>query len=222
MPLRAVRRTSWAPFTWAAVPACATWRVAASTWWTRSRSSTRSSSSVSAAASHGAAGPVGGRRATVVGQREDAPSGLGGGRLDQALVLELLERGIDRAGARRPVAAAALGDHLDDLVAVHRLLGEEREDGGADVAAACPAAGAEERRRTRRSRRVPSPVAPVAVGAVGPLAGHEPEVHRVVAPAAAGPGGGLVIAVIVRSFLSCAITIYRNASFVKPDNRPAG
>src|SRR5690606_13386649 len=38
--------------------------------------------------------------------------------------------------ARSPLALTALGDLLDDLLAVHGLLGEEQQDGGADVAAA--------------------------------------------------------------------------------------
>ena len=143
MPLRAVRSTSWAPLIWAAVPAWATCRVAASTWWTRSRSSTRSSSAASTA-SHG----VGRsrprpRRAPRVGEGVDLAAGLRGGGLDQALVLEQLQGGVDRAGARRPLAAAALRDHLDDLVAVHRLLGEQGEDRGAHVAAARAPARAE-------------------------------------------------------------------------------
>ena len=65
--------------------------------------------------------------------------------LDQALVLELLERGVDRAGARLPDALGAALDLLDQLVAVLRLLLEQQEQGGADVAApgaaaACAAA----------------------------------------------------------------------------------
>ena len=146
MLLRAVRSTSWAALTCAVVPAWATCRVAASTWWTRSRSSIRSASTSSTASSQGAEVPSAvARRPARLGQREDAPAGLGVGGLDQPFVLELLERRVDRAGARRPVAAAALRDHLDDLVAVHRLLGEERQDRGADVAAAGAPARAEER-----------------------------------------------------------------------------
>ena len=60
---------------------------------------------------------------------------LGLDGLDQALVLELLERGVDRAGARLPDALGAALDLLDELVAVLRLLLEEQEHGGADVAA---------------------------------------------------------------------------------------
>src|SRR3978361_1047106 len=42
---------------------------------------------------------------------------------------------VDGAGARLPQVLAALGDLLDHFVAVHRPLGEQRQDGGADVAA---------------------------------------------------------------------------------------
>ena len=72
--------------------------------------------------------------AAFLGEPHDAPAlGLLDGH--QAFVLELRERRVDRAGARAPGAVGALGDLLDDLVAVPRLLGDEREDGGADVAA---------------------------------------------------------------------------------------
>ena len=59
--------------------------------------------------------------------------------VDQALVLELLERGVDRAGARLPDALGAALDLLDQLVAVLRLLFEQEQERGADVAA--PGAG---------------------------------------------------------------------------------
>ena len=64
---------------------------------------------------------------------------------DQALVLELLQRRVDRAGARAPQALGALLELLHDLVAVARLLREEQQRRGADVAAArapAPAAAA--------------------------------------------------------------------------------
>src|SRR6202040_3276909 len=48
-------------------------------------------------------------------------------RADQPFVLELLQRWIDRAGARTPDAVAALLDLLHDLVAVARLLGEQQQ-----------------------------------------------------------------------------------------------
>ncbi len=51
--------------------------------------------------------------------------------------LELLDRRVDRSGARLPRTVGALGDLLDHLVAVEVLLHvgvEHVEDGGADVA----------------------------------------------------------------------------------------
>src|SRR5580692_2750782 len=57
---------------------------------------------------------------------------------DQALVLEQLEHRVDRAGAGSPCSLAALLDLFDHLVAVHRAVGEQGEDGGADVTAARP------------------------------------------------------------------------------------
>src|SRR5690606_2356786 len=93
--------------------------------------------------------------AALVGEAVGPPPG---GLLarDQALVGELLERRVDRAGARLPGAAAALVDLLDDLVAVARLLGEQDEDRRADVAlarlgAAPPRAAAPARPRRARA-----------------------------------------------------------------------
>src|SRR5207247_8742064 len=78
-------------------------------------------------------------RAAGVGEGEQlAPVGLF--RADQPLVLELLKRRIDRAGARAPQALAALLDLLHDLVAVARLLGEQQQGSCARVAAASLAA----------------------------------------------------------------------------------
>jgi hypothetical protein len=54
---------------------------------------------------------------------------------DHPLVLELLERRVDGAGARAPQALAALLELLHDLVAVARLLGQQEQHGGAQVAA---------------------------------------------------------------------------------------
>src|SRR4051794_5401897 len=81
---------------------------------------------------------------TLVGEGEALAPGTVVG-LDQPLVLQLLDRRVDRAGARPPGPVAALGDLLDDLVAVELLavrLGrpEDVEDRGAHVAAADPRA----------------------------------------------------------------------------------
>src|SRR5262249_47344178 len=56
-------------------------------------------------------------------------------RAHEALVLQLLERGVDRAGAGAPNAFAALLDLLHDLVAVARLLGEQQQRRGTNVPA---------------------------------------------------------------------------------------
>src|SRR5262245_41434762 len=73
--------------------------------------------------------------AAVVGEAERAPAaGLLG--LDQALVGELLQGRVDRAGAGPPGAAAALLDLGHDLVPVARAFAQQRQDRGAHVAAA--------------------------------------------------------------------------------------
>src|SRR3954453_20421145 len=71
----------------------------------------------------------------ALGRELVRPLALGLGGLDQTLVLELLERGVDRAGARLPDALGAALDLLDELVAVLGLLVEEEEHRGADVTA---------------------------------------------------------------------------------------
>ena len=61
--------------------------------------------------------------ATLVGQLERAAAlTLGIDRVDQALVLELCQRGVDRAGAWAPATVAALLETLHQLVAVHRAV----------------------------------------------------------------------------------------------------
>ena len=61
---------------------------------------------------------------------------------DQAFVLELLKRRVDRARARLPHAVAAVRELLDQLVAVARLLAKQDQRRGADVAAASAATAA--------------------------------------------------------------------------------
>ena len=114
---------------------------------------------------------------------------------DEPLVLELRERRVDRAGARPPGAAAARLDLLHQPVAVARLLGQQDEQGGADVAAA--------RARARRpkpgpngGRRSGRRGAVAGAGRGGRGAGHrEPEGERVdgleMAAPAAGHGMGV-------------------------------
>src|SRR6478735_7948729 len=72
--------------------------------------------------------------ATRVGEAQQSPA-LDVAALDEAFVLELLDGRVDRAGARLPRTVRALGDLLDELVAVHLVAREDVEDGGADVAA---------------------------------------------------------------------------------------
>ena len=123
------------------MPACATCRVAAITWCASSWSATSASSLSPATALHGA-GLWAACSRPGVRQLVDPLARLGRGLADEVLVLELLERRVDGPGARPPDASGSLGELLDDLVAVHGLLGEQREDRGADVAAPCaPAEG---------------------------------------------------------------------------------
>src|SRR5690349_15294188 len=76
-----------------------------------------------------------GGRAALFGQLEKLLAAFGFARGDQALVVEQLQRRVHRTGARLPQSVAALGDLLDHLVAVHRPLGQQRQDGRSHVAA---------------------------------------------------------------------------------------
>jgi len=105
-----------------------------------------------------------------VRQGEHAARALLGG-LDEALVLQLRQRRVDGAGARAPDALAALLDLLHQRVAVARLLGEEQQDGGADVAArGAAAAGAEGRAEARPEARPEATRAPGAVAVAAVMA----------------------------------------------------
>ena len=121
------------------------------------------------------------------GERQRLPRAVVVG-LHQPLVVQQLDGRVDRAGARTPGTSAALGDLLDDLVAVDRLGAADRrvdphhvEDRGAYVAAAGPGAAsllvgraeAEEagdpRRRALPAGAVPSAeVAPRSAAAAAP------------------------------------------------------
>src|SRR5690606_41184486 len=102
--------------------------------------------------------------------------------LDELLVDELLQRGVDRAGARAPHLGRSLGDCLDDAVAVRRSLRENRQDDGADVTAprATPSAsasatepGAEGRHPTaQRCMDAPLGVGAVCGGTLGVVVEH--------------------------------------------------
>ena len=76
-----------------------------------------------------------GRRATLVGQLEKLLAAVGFPCGDQALVVQQLQRRVHRPGAGLPDPVAALGDLLDHFVAVHRPLGQQRQDGRSHVAA---------------------------------------------------------------------------------------
>src|SRR5690554_3323042 len=72
--------------------------------------------------------------ATFVGQRGEVAPAVRR-RRHEAFVGEESDRRVHGAGARPPRATQALGDLLDDLVAMHGLLGEQEQDRGAHVAA---------------------------------------------------------------------------------------
>ncbi len=109
----------------------------------------------------------------------DDPAAVGLLDADEAFVLQLRERGVDRAGAGAPGPTRPLGDLLDDLVAVPGLLGDQREHGGADVTAgraAAPTARAAEaageagghaRAEARTERRAAAAAAPAAARGPG-------------------------------------------------------
>ena len=105
-----------------------------------------------------------GRGPALGGQAEHpAPFRLVGGH--QSLVLHHLEGGIDRARAGPPDAATPLGELGDDLVAVHRLLGEQRDDGGPHVAPSHLGAPSEHRAAESGPEATVTPESgPVAVG----------------------------------------------------------
>src|SRR5579875_480866 len=63
----------------------------------------------------------------LVGQAERLAAAFTGLGADEALILQLLESGVDRPGARPPHAVGALADLLDDLVPVPRPLGQQRQ-----------------------------------------------------------------------------------------------
>src|SRR5450755_4454767 len=85
----------------------------------------------------------------VVGEDVRSPAALPRLRADQALILQLLQRRIDRTRARPPDAAAPLADLLDDLVSIHRALRQQCECRRADVAALGP--------RASHHPRIPEP-----------------------------------------------------------------
>ena len=148
-------------------------------------------------------------RLALRGQRVPAAPALGGLGLDQSLVLELLEGGIDRPGAGPPHSAAALADLLDDLVAVPGLLGQQRERGRADVAAPDPRAtqlrAAEPHVRSRAPARAPAAALdPRAAGPTGPGRAHP---HPAAATVPVAP------ALVLVPFLPCLFVMHGRAPF---------
>ena len=113
--------------------------------------------------------------AARVGQVDHRPAlGLLGAH--QAFVGQLRHRRVHRARAGAPGPAGALGDLLDDLVAVHRLLGEQREDRRAHVTArpssTAAAARAAEAARTAEATTRSATGASEAPGAAEARAGR--------------------------------------------------
>src|SRR5699024_3819651 len=98
---------------------------------------------------------------------------------DQALVLELGDRGIDRARARLPRAVGALTDRAHELIAVHRLLGQQGQHRSADLTAPGPSA-------TSAAASAPEPAAGAETCA-------RPAVPAVAAPTAAVSGEFLCV-----------------------------
>src|SRR5215472_1539428 len=123
----------------------------------------------------------------LLGQLVGAASALAALLLDEVFILELSQGRVDRSRTGAPEAAAALVDLLDDLVAVHRPLGEQRESRRTDVTAP----------------RAPAPPA----AATWPAAElHRPAVHagseeageRRAVPAPAGVRDVRVVVVVTR------------------------
>src|SRR5450755_190649 len=69
----------------------------------------------------------------VIGEHVAAAAAVSGLGPDQALVLQLLQGRVDGARTRPPDSPAALADLLDDLVTVHRLLGQQGQRRRPDV-----------------------------------------------------------------------------------------
>src|SRR5689334_6084527 len=126
-----------ASVTWASLPSAATCMTAAATWPMPERSSPAPGRAPSATAAHGSA----------------SSSRCSSTYCRPSSVRSYSRRRVDRAGARAPGALAAALDLLHEPVAVARLLGEQDEQGGADVAA--PGAPAEVRAAEARGERGP-------------------------------------------------------------------
>ena len=166
---------------WASVPAAATCEAAIARWPVRVRIWIARPGPAAGHVPRGAqlVGAGGCVLAAGAGEHVAAVARLAGLCLDEALVLELPRRRVDRAGARAPDSAAALADFTDDLVAVHRLPGQQGERRGPDVTApcaqaahpraACPWAGAAEAGRPAGETAAAMAAAPAFVLAAVPV-----------------------------------------------------
>ena len=105
------------------------------------------------------------RRTSFVGQLEKLLAAVGFASGDQALVVQQLQRRVNRTGAGLPDSVAAFGDLLDHLVAVHRPLGQQHQNGRPHVAA---------RPRPRPPRRQPPRRPPGPKPNPGPKPGPKP------------------------------------------------
>src|SRR5215469_8485472 len=125
---------------------------------------------------------------------------------DQAFVFQLLQRRVNRAWARPPYAAAPLADLLNDLVAVHGLLGDQRECGCANVAA--PGPGPAHAAPFLHPR--PEPVHARSAGESGNWREAELRSAKMTGPAAAArPRTALLVVVVVVVPPSCLCVIGR-------------
>ena len=143
-----------------------------------------------------------GERPARLGQVHDRAAGLLLG-VDQALVGQLGDGRVDRSRAGLPRAAGALGDLLDDLVAVAGLLAQEREDREPDVATGATPRSATTMTTTAGAASATPRSATTTARATGPpgarariLAGHLDGVEalrsltlRAASPAPSAPAG---------------------------------
>src|ERR1700722_6417609 len=109
-----------------------------------------------------------------------AASAVAGRRADQTLVLQELERRVQRARAGSPQVVGPTGQLLQHLVTVHRTLAEQGENSGADIAPPPPATTSPTGRASAEAA-----AAPRASSAPGP----EAVVERVVSAGSGETGG---------------------------------
>src|SRR5215470_1561375 len=129
--------------------------------------------------------------AALAGELVAPPAALVGLGHDQPLVLQLLQRRVDGSRAGPPHAVAPLADLLDDLVAVHRPLGQQGQRRGTHVAALGPGSAPHP-----RLAHPPAGGEMRAAGEAGPPGkpGKPGTTADVAAPTAAAPPGEVLIA----------------------------